>query len=115
MPGERILKYRSWAWVRIGQFRPPSTMEGWTSVRYLDFLERSTPCQAFNSHRRIGAMAYAMRDDTSPPRAALCSGSVLSTGRILANDFSLYHVELAGHNGQFHFQSDPCHEEVVSG
>ena len=56
------MKYRSWAWVRIGQFRPPSTMEGWTSVRYLDFLERSTPCQAFNSHRRIGAMAYAMRD-----------------------------------------------------
>jgi phosphate-selective porin OprO and OprP len=199
--------------VRIGQFRPPSTMEGWTSVRHLEFLERSTPYQAFNPHRRIGAMAYAMSDNertswaacvygtgltfwdgtdmvyqtfgdnrtgiqigdnggvtfssrithlvhydepsegrsllhvgagyvysqlggegTSGPfaktynsqvlpeffvgdpagggRTAAGTPFVLSTGRILANDFSLYHVELAGNAGQFHFQSEVLLEAV---
>jgi phosphate-selective porin OprO/OprP len=49
--------------VRIGQFRMPGTMDSWTSVRHLNFLERSAPFQAEDPFRRVGIMAYAMSDD----------------------------------------------------
>jgi phosphate-selective porin OprO/OprP len=49
--------------IRIGQFRQPSTMDGWTSIRHLDFLERSAPFQALDPFRRVGIMSYAMSDD----------------------------------------------------
>ncbi len=49
--------------IRIGQFRQPGTMDGWTSVRHLEFLERSLPFQALDPFRRVGVMAYAMSDD----------------------------------------------------
>ena len=32
--------------IRIGQFRQPGTMDSWTSVRHLNFLERSAPFMA---------------------------------------------------------------------
>lgn len=38
--------------VRIGQFRQPGTMDSWTSVRHLEFLERSLPFQALDPFRR---------------------------------------------------------------
>ncbi|MBX3414628.1 MAG: hypothetical protein KF708_18215 [Pirellulales bacterium] len=49
--------------VRIGQFRQPTSMECWTSIRHLDFLERSVGFQALDPFRRVGIMAYAMSDD----------------------------------------------------
>lgn len=49
--------------VRIGHFRQPGTMDGWTSVRHLEFLERSLPFQALDPFRRVGVMAYAMSED----------------------------------------------------
>jgi hypothetical protein len=49
--------------IRIGEFRQPGTMDSWTSVRHLNFLERSAPFQAIDPFRRVGIMAYAMSED----------------------------------------------------
>ncbi|MBX9790218.1 MAG: hypothetical protein K2Y37_14975 [Pirellulales bacterium] len=49
--------------VRIGQFRVPETMDNWTSIRHLEFLERSLPFQSQDPFRRVGIMAYAMSED----------------------------------------------------
>ncbi|MFM7519757.1 MAG: OprO/OprP family phosphate-selective porin [Planctomycetota bacterium] len=49
--------------IRIGQFRQPGTMDGWTSIRHLEFLERNAVFQGFDPFRRVGIMAYAMSDD----------------------------------------------------
>lgn len=49
--------------VRIGHFRQPGTMDSWTSIRHLEFLERSAPFQALDPFRRVGVMAYAMSED----------------------------------------------------
>jgi len=49
--------------IRIGQFRQPGLMDSWTSVRHLDFLERSAAFQAVDPFRRVGIMAYAMSED----------------------------------------------------
>jgi phosphate-selective porin OprO/OprP len=49
--------------IRIGQFRQPGLMDSWTSVRHLEFLERSASFQAVDPFRRVGIMAYAMADD----------------------------------------------------
>jgi phosphate-selective porin OprO/OprP len=48
--------------IRIGQFRQPTTMDAWTSVRHLEFMERSLPFQALDPFRRVGVMAYNMSD-----------------------------------------------------
>jgi len=44
--------------VRIGQYRQPITMDSWTSVRHLEFMERSAPFQAFDPFRRVGIMNW---------------------------------------------------------
>jgi phosphate-selective porin OprO and OprP len=44
--------------VRIGQFRQPVTMDAWTSIRHLEFLERSAPFTAFDPFRRVGIMDW---------------------------------------------------------
>jgi phosphate-selective porin OprO/OprP len=199
--------------VRIGQFRQPGTMDSWTSVRHLEFLERSAAFQASDPFRRVGAMAYAMSEDertswaysvfatgltfwdgannvystfgdnragtqigdnggvafagrlthllyyddasdgrylwhvgggylhgqiggsgsTGPAaktyrsivfpeffvgdpaglgRTAAGTPAVLDSGRILANDFSLFHVELAANHGAAHFQTEAMLETV---
>lgn len=49
--------------VRIGQFRQPLTMDAWTPIRQLWFLERSLPFQAFDPFRRVGIMAYDKSED----------------------------------------------------
>jgi phosphate-selective porin OprO/OprP len=49
--------------IRVGQFRMPGTMDSWTSIRHLNFLERSGPFQAMDPFRRVGIMAYAMSED----------------------------------------------------
>jgi len=49
--------------IRIGHFRQPTTMDALTSVRHLEFLERSLPFQSFDPFRRTGIMAYRVADD----------------------------------------------------
>ena len=62
--------------IRIGQFRQPGLMDSWTSVRHLDFMERSAAFQAVDPFRRVGIMAYAMSDSERTQWAA----SVYATG-----------------------------------
>ena len=49
--------------IRVGQFRQPGTMDSWTSIRHLEFLERSAAFNATEPFRRVGIMSYAMSDD----------------------------------------------------
>jgi phosphate-selective porin OprO/OprP len=49
--------------VRIGHFRQPCTMDSYTPIRQLTFLERSLPFQAFDPFRRTGIMAYDNSED----------------------------------------------------
>ena len=52
--------------IRIGHFRQPTTMDALTSVRHLEFLERSLPYQAmdpFRRHRHHGVPRVRRRDD----------------------------------------------------
>lgn len=199
--------------IRIGQFRQPGTMDSWTSIRHLNFLERSAAFTALDPFRRVGVMAYGLSENertswaysvygtgltfwndkanvyktfgdnkfgtqigdnggvsfssrvthlvhydepsagryllhigagflysqiggegTTTPSAKtynahtfpeffigdLAGGGltaagtplVLNTGRVLANDFSLYHLELAFNRGQLNFQSEVMLEPV---
>jgi phosphate-selective porin OprO/OprP len=49
--------------LRIGHYRQPFSMDSLTSIRQLEFLERSLPFQAFLPFRRVGAMAYDMTEN----------------------------------------------------
>jgi len=49
--------------VRIGQFRQPLSMDSWTPIKQLEFLERSLPFQAFDPFRKVGIMAYDVSED----------------------------------------------------
>jgi phosphate-selective porin OprO/OprP len=49
--------------IRIGHFRQPLSMDGLTSIRHLDFLERNAAFQAMDPFRRTGIMAYRVSDD----------------------------------------------------
>ncbi len=64
--------------LRIGQFRMPGTMDSWTSVRHLNFLERSAPFQAMDPFRRVGIMAYAMSEDEGTSWAYAVFGTGLT-------------------------------------
>jgi phosphate-selective porin OprO/OprP len=68
--------------VRIGHFRQPTTMDAWTSIRHLEFLERSLPFQAMDPFRRVGIMSWfnAGEDDRT-----LIAYSVYGTGLSFAN------------------------------
>ena len=67
--------------IRIGQFRQPGTMDGWTTVRHLEFLERSLPFQALDPFRRVGIMAYSMSED----ERTMWAYSVYGTGLTFFN------------------------------
>jgi phosphate-selective porin OprO/OprP len=62
--------------VRIGQFRQPVTMDSWTSIRHLEFLERSAPYIAFDPFRRVGIMNYWLSDN----QRTLLAGSIYAAG-----------------------------------
>lgn len=49
--------------VRIGQYKQPFSVEALTSVRNLQFIERSLAFQAFVPFRRLGIMGYDKSDD----------------------------------------------------
>ena len=72
--------------IRIGQFRQPGLMDSWTSVRHLDFLERSAAFQAVDPFRRVGIMSYAMAEDERTQWAA----SVYATGFTFYNGNQIY-------------------------
>ena len=72
--------------LRIGQFRQPGLMDSWTSVRHLDFLERSAAFQAVDPFRRVGIMAYAKAEDERTQWAA----SVYATGLTFYNNGPIY-------------------------
>ena len=48
---------------RIGQFRVPNTMDSWTNIKHLEFLERSAPFIAMDPFRRVGIMGWDNSDD----------------------------------------------------
>jgi phosphate-selective porin OprO/OprP len=62
--------------IRIGQFRQPTMMDGLTSIRHLEFLERSTPFQALDPFRRVGIMAYS----NGPDDLSTIAYSIYGTG-----------------------------------
>lgn len=62
--------------VRIGHFRQPISMDSYTSIRQLLFLERSLPFQAFDPFRRTGIMAY----DTDEEKLTAWQYSIYRTG-----------------------------------
>jgi len=72
--------------IRIGQFRQPTTMDGWTSVRHLEFLERSIPFQALDPFRRPGIMAYSGTEDQRTTWAY----------SVYASGFTFWNPNLAG-------------------
>jgi len=67
--------------LRIGQFRQPGTMDSWTSIRHLEFLERSLPFQALDPFRRVGIMSYAMSEN----ERTMWAYSVYATGLTFFN------------------------------
>jgi phosphate-selective porin OprO/OprP len=67
--------------VRIGHFRQPTTMDALTSIRHLEFLERSAPFQAMDPFRRVGIMAW----DVSQDQMTTWANSVYATGFTLGN------------------------------
>ncbi len=70
--------------VRLGQYRQPITMDSWTNIRHLEFLERSAPFQAFDPFRRVGAMAWQNSDN----EMSLIAASVYGTGATFWNGTS---------------------------
>lgn len=67
--------------IRIGQFRQPTTMDGLTSVRHLEFLERGNAFQALDPFRRVGIMAY----NSTENKRATWAGSIYRTGASFFN------------------------------
>jgi len=67
--------------IRIGQFRQPTTMDALTSIRHLEFLERSLPFQALDPFRRVGIMAYRVSED----QMSTLAYSVYASGFTFAN------------------------------
>jgi len=99
--------------IRIGQFRQPGTMDSWTSIRHLEFLERSAAFNATEPFRRVGIMAYAMSDDERTSWAY----SVYATGLTFFNGVDTTYSTLGdnrngaqiGDNGGVSFASRITH------
>jgi phosphate-selective porin OprO/OprP len=68
--------------VRIGHFRQPTSMDCWTSIRHLEFLERSLPFQAFDPFRRVGIMSWY---NTGEDDRTLIAYSLYATGFTFTN------------------------------
>jgi len=90
--------------IRIGQFRQPTTLDGWTSIRHLDFLERNAAFQAFDPFRRLGIMAYNTSEDERTEWAYSVYGTGLTfwngvgTTYATLND-TRYGTQLTDHGG----------------
>jgi phosphate-selective porin OprO/OprP len=62
--------------VRVGQFRQPTTMDALTSIRHMEFMERSNVFQALDPFRRVGIMSYNATEN----QRVTWAGSVYRTG-----------------------------------
>jgi len=80
--------------VRIGQYRQPVTMDSWTNIKHLEFLERSAPFQAFDPFRRVGAMSWINSED----ERSLLAYSIFGTGVTFFNNGSTVYNTLGGDN-----------------
>ncbi|HVC99325.1 MAG TPA: porin [Pirellulales bacterium] len=70
--------------VRIGHFRQPTTMDALTSVRHLEFMERSAAFNAMDPFRRVGIMSYNVSED----RNTTWAGSVFRPSYTFLNPTS---------------------------
>lgn len=101
--------------IRIGQFRQPGTMDSWTSVRHLNFLERSAAFQALDPFRRLGVMVYAMSEDerTSWAYSVFGTGLTLWSGQTLETVYKTFgdnqYGAQIGDNGGVSFSSRITH------
>jgi len=85
--------------VRVGQFRQPTTMDALTSVRHLEFMERSNAFQAMDPFRRVGIMSY----NTTEDRNTTWAGSVYRTGFTFLNPVATGNTENDGTLGDTRF------------
>ncbi len=69
--------------IRIGQFRQPISMDGWTSVRHLQMMERSAAQLAFDPFRRVGMMDWWNSESGN----TLIAGSIFASGVTYWNSF----------------------------
>ncbi len=74
--------------VRIGQYRQPVTMDSWTNIKHLEFIERSAPFQAFDPFRRVGAMSWINSED----ERSLLAYSLFGTGVTFFNNGSTVYI-----------------------
>ncbi len=68
--------------LRIGQYRLPVTMDSWTSIRHLEFLERSAPFIAFDPFRRVGLMDWYVTE----------SGRTVVAASVFSTDWSFWNA-----------------------
>lgn len=61
---------------RIGQYRQPVTMDSWTNIKHLEFMERSAPFIAMDPFRRVGIMGW----DHSEDERTMWAYSLFGTG-----------------------------------
>jgi phosphate-selective porin OprO/OprP len=99
--------------IRIGQFRQPGTMDSWTSIRHLEFLERSAAFAATDPFRRVGIMAYSMSEDERTAWAYSFYGTGLTFWNGLGTSYSTigdnrYGAQI-GDNGGVSFASRMTH------
>lgn len=92
--------------IRIGHFRQPFSMDALTSIKQLDFLERSLPFQAFVPFRRVGIMAY----DKSDSEMTTWAYGVFRTGGFLDAPVgdSRFATDI-GDNGGYSFSTRVTH------
>lgn len=99
--------------IRIGQFRQPGTMDSWTSVRHLEFLERSAAFNATDPFRRVGIMAYSMSEDERTSWAYSVYGTGLTFWNGVGTSYSTIgdnrNGSQIGDNGGVSFASRATH------
>jgi len=82
--------------VRIGQYRQPVTMDSWSNIKHLEFLERSAPFIALDPFRRVGIMGW----DNSEDERTMWAYSLFGTGVTFWNGAStVYNTE--GNDNRF--------------
>ena len=99
--------------IRIGQFRQPGTMDSWTSIRHLEFLERSAAFASTDPFRRVGIMAYSMSEDERTSWAYSMYGTGLTFWNGVGTAYSTigdnrYGAQI-GDNGGVSFSSRATH------
>jgi phosphate-selective porin OprO and OprP len=82
---------------RIGQYRQPVTMDSWTNIKHLEFLERSAPFIAFDPFRRVGIMGW----DNSEDERTMWAYSLFSTGTTFWNTAPASNYSTLGNDDRF--------------